>query len=216
MPHPRKVLGELNTRAIAELDIGEAAIQEKCLRGTTGHFDLMMYFLKVLVTSKVYKVSSRKLRLTEYVKPSLEAFLVLTYVNSYGCWMKAWEDKFPVLAAKGEHLDPDPGVATDGEITIYNGRAKLFTSDAKGKGKLKGWSEEGLALHRKMADVIRAQRGGLPLGGLWEDRLKSAFGKDIVEQGRVAPQVHRGADDSDDFFRDTGNDQYIGMGRVAV
>lgn len=227
MPHPRVLLGAMRYRPADSTSGGAVARttredEEACLRGTKGYFDLMVYFLKILVTAKVYKECSRIQRMSAYVRPGLESFLVLTYVNSYGCWMKAWEEKYPALAASGAHRDTTlgAGVATDGEITLYNGHAKLFTCEAKGGGKHKGWSNAGLVLHKKMSGVIKTQRAGQSLGAVWEDRLKSAFGSDIGVDASIPSQFDMMGDeeddDCDDFFLETGNEKYLGQGPVEV
>ena len=80
---------------------------------------------------------------------------MLTYVNSYGSWIKAFEDANPVMAATGNHFDCNAGDVTIGDtITEHTGREKLSTNDAKRKGKHKGWNPWGLLLHRNMAEII--------------------------------------------------------------
>ena len=168
------------------------------------------------MTAKIYKESACKDLLTSYVKPSLEAFLALTYVNSYGNWIRAFEDANPGLAATGNHLDRNCGEPTIGEVTVYPGRDKLFTGAVKGKGKHKGWSQAGLLLHRKMTEVIRAQRRNGSVNE-FEDRVRTSLGyagNDLEDSDDVL-DLEIGADDSDDFFRDNGYGQHVG-GMAAV
>jgi hypothetical protein len=219
MPHPRRLLGQLVLPADTWPDLS-SSFYDDILRGSGGesHIDIVCFFLRVLVTARIYKDNSRRHLMSSYVKPSLEAFLVLTYLNSYGSWIQTFEDENPELVEAGAHLDRTVWDPDEGDITAaYSGRDKLFTSAARGRGRHKGWSPAGLALHRQIAAVIKYQRGK-GSAEIFDVRIRNALGhaqRHVVEGDDDVLEM-LGADDAEDFFHDYGYDQHLVRNAAAV
>jgi hypothetical protein len=58
--------------------------RKPCLRETEQYKHLLFNFLKQVLLNSDYRKDSASKVLSDYVDTTLEAFLVLTYVNSYG------------------------------------------------------------------------------------------------------------------------------------
>lgn len=205
LPDPRQVLGGLAKPK--ELwpkhnDINRAAY----LRETDAHKTILVLFTRLLVTSAVFKAKATRVLLRDFMKPTLEAFMIVLYVNSYGYWMKIWEaERDKIRGASGVATS---GVSEDDSISDYSAN-RLFTSAPRGAGKYCGWTKEGVELHLHLAAVLREQRADKKYGETFEADLKVKFGngngrlEEVTEEGIV------GAEDTASFFTDFGHEGYL-------
>jgi hypothetical protein len=154
-----------------------------------GHTTLLVHFTKIMVTAFVFKSMSRNERLRKYMPPTAEAYLVVTYVNSYKSWMREFQDG----KNKAEGND-----YTQGDYKAL----KLYTNN-KGSGIYKGWTAEGYALHKHVTGILKVQRDDpAVMGGVFEDALMAMFTRiSPVEEAEVAVAS---IDDTDEFFRQRG------------
>jgi hypothetical protein len=193
MPDPREVMGVLMQNPEAWPDHRDAARVGSYLRETEEHMTLLEMFTRLVVTSKIFKEKATVYPLRKYMPPTMEAFLILSYVNSYGFWMKLFEAS-PAFAEQAAG-----GIEGD-ELSTYSGQ-RLFTSDSKGKGKYNGWSPEGMTLHRRISGIIKAQREDTAaLGVEFEQELMRRFS---AKPGVVDQEAGVGvvvADDMDEYF----------------
>lgn len=177
--------------------------REAYLRETTGHMILLKQFTRLCVTAGVFKEKATTERLSEYMEPGLEAFLVLTYVNNYCPWMKKWEAmKKAAETGVAESLPDD-------DISEYT-EDRLFTNSPKGVGKYKGWTPEGRALHRRMKAIIQRHRSdNKEFGNVLEDLLIQEFTEGGAPVANQMPEMEEdGAEDTDDFFIKHGHEAH--------
>jgi hypothetical protein len=123
----------------------------------------------------------------------LEAFLVVTYVNSYDKWFlecignhvsdspqeESGEEEQSVQISSLTHTTTDtrhPPVAAANTVTPLV--TKRYTANAMGGGKFKGWNEEGLELYQKVAEVLKEQRQDK------SDPCLAGFDKKLLERFR--------------------------------
>jgi len=194
MPDPRAVMGVLMQNPEAWLDHRDAARVGSYLRETEEHMTLLEMFTRLVVTSKIYKEKATVYPLRKYMPPTMEAFLILCYVNSYGFWMKLFEAS-PAFAEQAAG-----GIEGDDELSTYSGQ-RLFTSDSKGKGKYNGWSPEGMTLHNRISRIIKAQRNDTAALGIeFEQDLMRRFSAKpgvVDQEAGVKVVVY---EDVDEFF----------------
>jgi hypothetical protein len=78
----------------------------------------------------------------------LEAYAVITYVNSYAAWM---EEATRREEGRNEDSDSRPSSAGSKKRT-------KFTEKSKGSGKFKGWAKSGIKLYNRINKVLDKQR----------------------------------------------------------
>jgi hypothetical protein len=133
LPDPATILGELNNPNREAWPLYEDDDREPCLRETDEYKHLLFNFLKEVSLNSDYRKDSASKVLSDYVDTTLEAYLVLTYINSYDNWK------------------------TEGEAS-YESPTRRFTERGRGSGKFKGWNEDGIDLYNMLVDVITKQR----------------------------------------------------------
>jgi hypothetical protein len=141
------ILGDLNLGNKASWPKYEDEDRQDYLREVPEYKNLVFYFLKEVLDNEDFSGNSCQQELSGYVDKTLEAYLVLTYVNSYANWMDECT-KQEAEAAGG----------SVSELSNSDNSAKRFTSKGRGSGKYRGWSQEGIELYNEMVDVIEEQR----------------------------------------------------------
>jgi hypothetical protein len=133
LPDPATILGEMNNPNSKAWPLYEEDDREPCLRETDEYKHLLFNFLKEILLNSDYRKDSASKVLSDYVDTTLEAYLVLTYIDSYEIWK------------------------TEGESS-FESPQRRFTERGRGSGKLKGWNEDGIELYNQLVDVIGKQR----------------------------------------------------------
>lgn len=152
LPTPEALLGDLYNQEQSEWPEYDDVERKEYLRETAEHQDLLFYFLKTVVLNDCLRRNSKKKNVSEYIHRSLEAYLVLTYVNGYSCWKEEVDRDSEDVQGQ----ETASGSSTDmSELTNVS---RLYTDKARGKGKFKGWSANGMRLYNEMTDIIELQR----------------------------------------------------------
>jgi hypothetical protein len=143
--------------------------------------------------------------LSSYMTPHLEAFLVVSYVNGYNKWKsKAMVDSSsdegrggsPEKSAGGnkrprEEDSPAPSLPSLSSVSMNS--TKKFTENARGRGKFKGWTEEGLSLYNKIIEFLEQQRAkDSYYGESFETTLRLEFEKRMNASGGATKEDSRG------------------------
>jgi hypothetical protein len=175
LPDPTELLGGLNGNMKDWPEQGTPD-RERYLRETKAHEELIFHFTKSVVTTPCFNANSASLPLSDYLYTSLEAFLVVTYVNGYWKWLLDLENKQGKSSSGDEadkENDEENGVS---DITPESASTKRFTNMSRGKGKYKGWAEEGMDLYNKIFDILKEQRKDNVAG--FDKKLKERFEKE--------------------------------------
>jgi hypothetical protein len=93
-----------------------------------------------------FNANSGRIHLSEYVDKTLEAYLVLTYVNSYEVWKEESIREMLLTAHSAPQLMQGPAAK------------KKWTAEGRGSGKYQGWSKTGIDTYSALVDVIAKQR----------------------------------------------------------
>jgi hypothetical protein len=150
VPDTKLVLGDLAYHQDTWPNYDDPQPQRKpFLRETPSHQHLLHMFTRVTVGLDLFKKNSKLRPLTEYMGVCLEAFLVLTYHNSYQAWMDEWH------RSKGTRGQP---ALSDLSDATGDSSKKHYTADARGRGKYKGWTDEGIDLYNRICEVLVRQR----------------------------------------------------------
>jgi hypothetical protein len=116
------------------------------------------------------------MHLSEYVDRTLEAYLVLIYVNSYEVWKQECIRNMPLE----EEEEPQ----------LMQGRAakKKWTAGGRGSGKYQGWSKTGIDIYNALVHVIAKQRLNIKNKSIlsnFEPNLRQTFAdQQAAETGR--------------------------------
>ena len=199
---------------------------DKCLRHTDAHLEFLFHFTKVCVPYETFKMDSKTQLLSQYLSAGLESFLVMTYDNSYNKWM--WECIRDRGEEPGStETTPEEGSEQLSSVTnssviddaaaIPNIQTNLpaqtnraspvsplpspnekYTNGALGKGKYKGWNDEGMLLYRHIATLLKEQRRDGSLGTAFEIKLLDKFKG--TGEGRRGKRARPQFDEIDEFF----------------
>ena len=135
------------------------------LRMNTGesYVEFCENFLPCMCTDDDWKRHSKNSRISDFIKTSLEAFGIVTYINGY----EVWKSRFKEIG--GERNDLSSLTANDdgSEDT----KSFKFTGNARGSRKYAGWSPEGMKLYNKVVEVISEQRENEESGSKFDDRV---------------------------------------------
>jgi hypothetical protein len=164
VPDTKLVLGDLAYHQDVWPDYDEP-LRKPFLRETPSHQHLLHLFTRVTVGLDLFKKNSGLRPLTEYMGVCLEAFLVLTYHNSYQAWMDEWH------RSKGTRGQPALSDLSDG---TGDSSKKQYTANARGRGKYKGWTDEGIDLYNRICEVLVRQRSD-------PDPKLAIFEKDLMD-----------------------------------
>jgi hypothetical protein len=105
-------------------------------------------FLKEVLMDNDFNANSGCIHLSEYVDKTLEAYLVLTYVNSYEVWREE-------ECLRNMPLEEEPQLMHDG----HHAAQKKWKAEGRGSGKYQGWSKTGIDTYNALlVDVIAKQR----------------------------------------------------------
>jgi hypothetical protein len=166
------------------------------------HIKLLVNFTKACFDHKLFYKLCKKDLFSEWVPTSLEAWMVLTYVNSYQGWMddcKAIRQSLQGIATSESssedydrtdderHARAASNEEEEGEEVGGSGKkvrkkrkrpcVKRFTGIAAGSEKQsKGMSPEGVALYNRLAQTIEMQKQDPKLRN-FEEKLKEEFNK---------------------------------------
>jgi hypothetical protein len=211
LPHPDDVLGDLAEPDEVDWPKEDQDISNRLplLRETDGYMDLLLHFTKIVVMAQVFGECGHTQLLSSYMTPHLEAFLVVTYVNSYD----SWKSKVVVDSSTEEEGNREQRSAGNkrsrGESSsslpslssVSMTSSKKYTENARGRGKFKGWSEAGLSLYNKIVSFLEQQRANNEYGEHYETNLRLEFEKqkknsvgDIDDNGGAGFKVKNGLD----------------------
>jgi hypothetical protein len=163
VPDPRVMLGNLL------LDGREDDESQPCLWDTKDHELFLLHFTKTVVMKDVYKLNCDKVVISEYLKPSLEAYAVLTYWNNYQSWCSKGHEM--IMARDGEETDPPI------QFVRRTLAKRKFTERTDGHGTCKGWPKEARLLYYAIFKQIKKQRENLETKTKFEERLLEEFKK---------------------------------------
>jgi hypothetical protein len=93
-----------------------------------------------------FNANSGCIHLSEYVDKTLEAYLVLTYVNSYEMWKEECIREMLLTVQSAPQLMQGPAAK------------KKWTAEGRGSGEYQGWSKTGIDTYNALVDVIAKQR----------------------------------------------------------
>jgi hypothetical protein len=195
LPLPIDILGDLFNDEVHCWPKIKSRTRAPYLRETKSHLQLLRFFTKILVTAQVFKEESEKLnkRLSEYMSPSLEAFLVVTYANNYNSWVDegrgAGEIRRSASAATTTTTStttPTGGAEAAEMVSPTPARAcKIFTANSRGQGKYKGWHQQAMLLYNEVQRVITYQRTHGSRD--FEDDLQEFFVRDNKKRSNCDP-----------------------------
>ena len=86
---PEKFLGDLILKPEQEWPDFEDLDRKDFLRETPEYEDLLFHFVREVMLDECFKMNATRHKLSNYMDKALEAYLVVTYVNSYYFW---WEE----------------------------------------------------------------------------------------------------------------------------
>ena len=179
---PETFLGDLFSKPKEEWPDHDEGLRKEYLREKPEYEDLIFHFMKEVMLDECFKINATKHKLSKYMDISLESYLVVTYVNSYYSWWDECNKK-----------DETPGEISTLVSTLTEGtaREKMYTSNGRGSGKFKGWSDNGTDLYNKMQEIIKHQREDESKAMLrnFESRLQRRF--DTAKRGRASGDSNR-------------------------
>ncbi len=178
LPEPEEILGNLDKP-------GEDPDGAPCLRETDAHADFLFHFAKTVIVCSTFNSSSTTMLLSEYMAKCLEAYAVITYVNSYDAWMEE-----ATRREEGRNED------SDSPSSAGSKKRRRFTEKSKGSGKFKGWDKSGIKLYNKINRVLDKQRSEESLVE-FDKKLKTAFLK-----GKISSPSSQNDDDEYDSRED--------------
>jgi hypothetical protein len=109
-------------------------------------------FMECVIPSSEWKLKSRKQKLSNYITPTLEAFGILVYFNSFDVWNQRW--KSSDNSSSSTEIEDDLS-------TLSGGTEKCsfkFTGDAKGSKKYEGWNGNGMHFYNNLLGLVESQR----------------------------------------------------------
>jgi hypothetical protein len=128
--------------------------EKKYLRDSDHYPILLKHFSKAMIGAGTFRKCSKKQLLSAYMGPSLEAFLVLTYMNNYDKWMSEAGPPRGVETSTAVTGTSSVSFLSVGEITV----GTRWTEKSRGAGKDKGWAPASQKLHEYLTKLIKIQR----------------------------------------------------------
>ena len=110
-------------------------------------------FMECVITSHEWKMKSRKQKMSEYLTPTLEAFAILMYSNSYEVWNQRWKSQASTSSnssREGDDMSTLSGASSKASFK--------YTGDSKGCQKYRGWNREGMDFYNQLLDLVEFQR----------------------------------------------------------
>ena len=176
------MIGDLFTKPKQEWPEYHDLHRKEYLREKPEYEDLIFHFMKEVMLDECFKMNATKHNLSNYMDKSLESYLVLTYVNSYYAW---WDE-----CNKKDETPEDISTLVS-TLTEGTAREKMYTSNGRGSGKFKGWSDGGTDVYNEMQGIIQEQREDPSKAILrnFESRLQRRF--DTAKRGRAGGDSNR-------------------------
>jgi hypothetical protein len=176
LPEPSEILGNLVDKE------GEDPDGAPCLRETDAHADFLFHFAKTVIVYCTFNSSSTTMLLSEYMAKCLEAYAVITYVNSYDAWMEE-----ATRREEGRNED------SDSPSSAGSRKRRRFTEKSKGSGKFKGWDKSGIRLYNKINKMLDKQRSDESLVE-FDKKMKTWF---LVKGKNSSPSSQNDDDEYD-------------------
>lgn len=152
LPDPEILLGGIIGRDKDEWPEYGDADRPRWLREVPDYQKLLVNFSKEVLLNNEFRMGAHNKFLFEYMDATLEAFLVLAYVNNHDVWRVS----AMMQMEYGSDSDRSSSVSdlSDGVVEArYTNRG-----GARGKGKFGGWSQEGIEVYNKIVDILVEQR----------------------------------------------------------
>ena len=188
LPTPEELVGDLLADDMEDWPEYDTPGRKPLLRETEGHTDLLFHFTKVVVMGPCFRDNSTTKLLSNYMTEHLEAFVVITYINGYNSWMnEVWkkqendgnQEVVDIRGVVGRTFAGSKRSHSDFLLTSPSSVSltptKLFTENARGRGKYKGWSSNGIELYNRIGRILGSQRRVEALGKTWETKLLLEF-----------------------------------------
>jgi hypothetical protein len=183
--------------------------EKKYLRDCDQYSILLKHFCKAMVGAGKFRKSSKSKFLSEYMGISLEAFLVVTYLNNYEKWMdeagppqvvdatylnncEKWKDE----ARPPQVVDTastDTGISSVSFKTTFvteksvANRGTRWTEKSRGAGKDKGWPPIAQKMHIYLSDLIKFQREQSEVARIaFESGIRECFFNDEELNGSIS------------------------------
>ena len=122
---------------------------------TTGTMDGYLWFcenfMECVITSQEWKLKSRRQKMSSYLTPTLEAFAILMYTNSY----EVWNHHCKSMASTSSNSTGDDMSTLSGASSKVTFK---YTGDSKGCRKYRGWNSEGMKFYNNLLDLVEFQR----------------------------------------------------------
>lgn len=139
------------------------------LREVPEYKDLLIKFTKEVLLDNEFRRGAHLKLLSEYMDHTLEAFLVLVYVNHHDYWKMEFEARSTNnrLSDSSDDSQGNDNLSAISDVSSSvgsggGGGGSRFTNRGgargRGKGKFGGWSNDGIDLYNKIADIIYEQR----------------------------------------------------------
>ena len=154
LPAPAELLGDLD-RVYEEPPNYNDSARKPYLREVSAYETLMYHFLKEVMMDGEFKRKSVSEKMSSWVDTSLEAYLVVAYVNGYDKWLD--ECKKAIVDPPDEVNTDTSGLTQDTILSVSVVRTR-FTSNGRGSGKNSGWSQVGIGLYNAVWDALQMQR----------------------------------------------------------
>jgi hypothetical protein len=195
LPHPSDILGDLLLAKPDEDDQDIMSPPWNILRAADGYMELLLNFTKMVVMANTFNLYSDTKLLSYYMTPHLEAFLVVTYVNGYDSWKSealdqesSSEEGSPPQGRrsgnKRSREEESPTSTLTSSTPPSTKPTKKFTENARGRGKYKGWTDDGLSLYNKIIAILEQQRAkDSEYGEVYETNLRLEFEKQKNKSG---------------------------------
>ena len=116
-----------------------------------GYREFCTNFLQCMVFDEEWRHKSTRKPISKWIGASLEAFVVLAYVNGYQNWLQTFgknlingEEEDDISSALTRSIT-SRDVSTGGIVTSF-----CFTSDTRGSARYAGWSTDGVCFYNIM------------------------------------------------------------------
>jgi hypothetical protein len=120
--------------------------ERKFLRHSDAYMEFLKWFTVTMVGNATFKMRARNDMLSTYMDVSLEAFLVVTYMNNY--------DKWKIDASQ----EGSTIISTDlSEISVGTATPR-WTNHSRGAGKDNGWAPAAKKMHDMIVGLLNLQR----------------------------------------------------------
>ena len=101
----------------------------------------------------LWKKHGKVKKMSEFITPSMEAFIVVAYFNCYDHTKRTLQN-----ATQESRGDSSDDTTVSSISTVENGRSFLYTGQSRGATRNGGWSPEGVAMYNKLVKIVKAQR----------------------------------------------------------